>query len=144
MGKSILSLLLFILTITKVHAFCFEEAGARYRVSPLLLWAIAKAESDFDPAAINRNSNGTVDVGLMQVNSIWAPQLGEAWERLDDPCTNVMTGAWILRQCIQEFGNTWQAVGCYHSRTPERNQRYATRIASILHRQGLLLDHDSR
>lgn len=126
-------------------AFCFEEAGERYGVSPAVLWAIAKAESNFDPGARHLNRNGTVDVGLMQINSLWAPRLEETWKRLDDPCINVMTGAWILRHCLEDFGNTWQAVGCYHSRTPEKNQRYAARVASILQRQGLLpAGHDSR
>lgn len=143
MGKAFLLLLSVLLLPVPGWAFCFQEAGQRYGVSPWLLWAIAKAESDFDPDARNSNPNGTTDVGLMQVNSLWATRLGETWNQLGDPCTNVMTGAWILRQCLQEFGNTWQAVGCYHSRTPERNKRYAARIASILQRQGLLPSHDS-
>ncbi len=113
-------------------AFCFQEAGQRYQVSPWLLWSIAKSESSFDPSAINYNSNGTVDVGLMQINSIWANQLGETWNSLNDPCTNVMAGAWILRQCMKDYGNSWKAVGCYHSRTPELRDAYASRIATIL------------
>jgi soluble lytic murein transglycosylase-like protein len=113
-------------------AFCFQEAGQRYQVSPRLLWAISKSESSFDPSAINHNSNGTVDVGLMQINSIWAGQLGLVWDSLNDPCTNVMVGAWILSQCIHDYGYTWKAVGCYHSRTPDRRDAYALRIATIL------------
>ncbi len=113
-------------------AYCFKEAGQRYQLSPWLLWAIAKAESRFDPTAINHNRNGTVDVGLMQINSLWTEQLGETWASLHDPCTNVMVGAWILNQCIQDYGYTWNAVGCYHSRTPERRDAYALKIATIL------------
>lgn len=113
-------------------AFCFQEAGQRYKVSPWLLWSIAKTESAFDSSAINRNLNGTVDIGLMQINSIWAKQLGKTWDSLHDPCTNVMVGAWILSQCMQDYGYSWKAVGCYHSRTPERRDAYALRIASIL------------
>ena len=118
------------------HGFCFQEAGQKYVVSPYLLWAIAKAESSLDPSAFHRNSNGTVDVGLMQINSIWAGKLGGTWDALGDPCTNVMAGAWILSQCIRDYGYTWQAVGCYHSRTPTRRDAYASRIAAILERAG--------
>ena len=114
-----------------IHAFCFQEAGQRYGVSPSLLMAIAKAESNLSPSATNHNRNGTVDIGLMQINSIWADQLGPTWDRLFDPCTNVMVGAWILSQCIQDYGSTWQAVGCYHSRTPAKRDAYAARIAHI-------------
>jgi soluble lytic murein transglycosylase-like protein len=81
---------------------------------------------------MNHNRNGTVDVGLMQINSLWAEELGETWGSLDDPCTNVMVGAWILNQCMQDYGYTWNAVGCYHSRTPERRDSYALKIATIL------------
>ncbi len=131
-----IAIVLLILTLipSSIWAFCFQEAGSRYQVSPLLLWGIAKVESGLDPSAINPNRNGTVDVGLMQVNSIWAEQLGKTWDHLDDPCTNVMAGAWILNQCVQDYGYTWKAVGCYHSRTPERRDAYALKIATILAR----------
>jgi len=123
--------LCFALIPTYAHAFCFQEAGQRYAVSPDLLRAIAKAESNFNPSATNHNGNSTVDVGLMQINSIWAGQLGSTWNDLFNPCTNVMVGAWILRQCIQDYGSTWQAVGCYHSRMPAKRDAYAVRIAHI-------------
>ncbi len=125
-------LLIFLLLPISAPAFCFQEAGQRYAVSPWLLWAIAKAESDLNPSATHRNRNGTVDIGLMQINSIWSDQLGSTWASLDDPCTNVMVGAWILSQCVQDYGYTWQAIGCYHSRTPTRRDAYAARIATIL------------
>lgn len=118
------------------HGFCFQEAGQRYGVSPVLLWSIAKAESSLNSFVVHHNPNGTVDVGLMQINSIWAEQLGQTWKHLGDPCTNVMAGAWILRQCMQDYGYTWKAVGCYHSRTPERRDAYALRIAAILEQAG--------
>jgi len=134
--KSLIVLLSFLLLPSIVCAFCFQEAGRKYQISPWLLWSIAKVESGLDPSVINKNRNGTVDVGLMQVNSIWAEQLGKTWDHLDDPCTNVMAGAWILNQCVQDYGYTWKAVGCYHSRTPERRDAYALKIAAILEQAG--------
>ena len=124
--------LCFTLLSTFTHASCFQEAGQQYGVSPDLLRAIAKAESNLNPSATNYNNNGTVDIGLMQINSIWANQLGSTWDYLFDPCTNVMAGAWILSQCIHDYGYNWQAVGCYHSRTPARRDAYAAKIAHIL------------
>jgi len=116
-------------------AFCFEEAGNRYGISPQLLYAISKGESSFNPLAINYNTNGTYDYGLMQINSSWEPalrKLGISWNNLADPCTNVMVGAWVLSQCIQDYGYTWPAVGCYNSRTPSKRDRYAARVARIV------------
>ena len=135
-----LSLLLALSTTfaKSVSAFCYAEAGSRYGVSPRLLQAIAQGESNFNPVAVNQNTNGSYDFGLMQINSSWAPTLrrmGISWESLADPCTNVMGGAWVLSRCIREFGNTWSAVGCYNSRTPSRRDRYAARIARIVERE---------
>jgi soluble lytic murein transglycosylase-like protein len=116
-------------------AFCFEEAGNRYGISPQLLYAISKGESSFNPLAINYNTNGTYDYGLMQINSTWEPalrKLGISWNNLADPCTNVMVGAWVLSQCIRDYGYTWSAVGCYNSRTPSKRDQYAARVARIV------------
>lgn len=125
---------LFLISLPAVsHAFCFEEAGREYDIAPLLLWSIAKNESGFNPRAVGRNANGTYDYGVMQINSSWAPVLGpKRWNALADPCTNVRTGAWILRQCIDRYGYGWKAVGCYNSRTPRYRDRYAARIEKII------------
>ena len=136
----ILSLLLALSTTfaKSVSAFCYAEAGGRYGVSPPLLQAISQGESNFNPVAVNQNTNGSYDFGLMQINSSWEPTLhrmGIAWESLADPCTNVMVGAWVLAHCVRKYGNTWSAVGCYNSRTPSRRDRYAARIARIVSRE---------
>lgn len=116
-----------------VGAFCFEEAGEKYGVSPQLLWAIAKTESNFNPTAASYNRNGSFDYGLMQINSSWYRELGrERWMRLGDACYNVSVGAWILDQCIRRYGYTWAAVGCYNGVSNETKVRYAHRIYRTL------------
>jgi soluble lytic murein transglycosylase-like protein len=111
------------------HAFCFQEAGQMYGINPLVLRSIAKVESNTDPGALNRNTNGTMDVGLMQINSIWRPLMGEErWKLLGDACYNTKTGAWILAMCINDYGYNWKALGCYHSRTPGLSEEYARRV----------------
>lgn len=131
--KPLTTALFLLLLPTCTFAFCFEEAGAAYGVSPLLLWSIAKHESNLNPRAIGRNVNGTYDYGLMQINSTWAGAIGpDRWRMLGDPCTNVKTGAWILSRCIRRHGYNWKAVGCYNSNTPGKRERYAGRIAAVL------------
>jgi len=120
-------------------SFCFEEAGAEYGVSPQLLWAIAKNESGFNPHAINYNSNGSFDFGLMQINSSWYDKLGyDRWMLLGDACYNTRTGAWILSQCMSRYGNTWDAVGCYNSSKKNIRLRYASNIYGILVKAGFI------
>ena len=140
MRRVILRLILLstLYSCSTAHAFCYEEAGAMYGIAPRLLWTISKGESNFNPAAVNYNTNGSYDFGLMQINSSWAPTLrkkGITWQSLADPCTNVKVGAWVLAQCIQDYGYTWAAVGCYNSRTPSKRDRYAARIARLMSRE---------
>ena len=52
-GRCVLAVALVILASQHVWAFCFEEAGEKYGVSPQLLWAIAKTESCFNDACYN-------------------------------------------------------------------------------------------
>ncbi|GFO58976.1 hypothetical protein GMST_13010 [Geomonas silvestris] len=113
----------------KARAFCFEEAGAQYGINPQILRAIAKVESNFNPRAVHRNTNGTFDFGLMQINSSWAPTLGkERWNSLGDACVNTKTGAWILSMCIEKYGYNWKAIGCYNSQTPDKRDHYARMV----------------
>ncbi|MBV5267448.1 MAG: lytic transglycosylase domain-containing protein [Burkholderiaceae bacterium] len=77
---------------TWANAFCFAEAAQRYGVDERLLMAIAKQESDFKPHATHTNENGSVDVGLMQINSQHFKTLRRfniTEQSLLDPCVNV-------------------------------------------------------
>ena len=130
----VVTAVLILFTVTHGHAFCFDSAAARYGVAPSVLRAIAYGESSNNPSAINYNKNGSHDIGLMQINSSWLPTLAKQGIRsgdLWDPCTNLMVGAWILADCFEQFGNRWQSVGCYNSRTPRIRDRYAARIQRI-------------
>lgn len=109
--------------------FCFDEAGEQQGINPRLLEGIARVESGMNPKAINRNINGTVDIGLMQINSLWLKSLNISREDLlADPCLNARTGALILRRCIDRFGYTWEAVGCYNAVSSEKKVDYAWKV----------------
>lgn len=127
------------MTTTLAHPMtqCMEGAGTRYRINPVLLWSIAKIESGFSPSAENKNTNGSTDIGVMQINSAWLPTLkryGIDREALRDPCTNIYVGAWILAQNIQRYGYNWEAVGAYNARTQSKRVTYAKKVLSQAHR----------
>jgi len=112
-------------------ADCFDSAAAYHRVNPWVLRAIAHGEAKYNPHAVARNQDRSVDVGMMQINSIHFPELqrhGIAPSALYDPCTSIFVAAWHLRKKVDKHGNTWKAVGAYHSETPQHRDSYAERI----------------
>lgn len=115
---------------------CFDKAGALFGIHPALLRAIARQESSMRPDALNKATyNGSVDTGVMQINSGWWPTLRENGidpESLKDPCTNIAVGTWILARAVQRHGMDWKAVGAYHSPTPARQEAYAAKIRNHL------------
>ena len=123
---------------SQTNAFCWNEAAARYNINASVLQSIGQHESGLKPTAINRNNNGTVDVGVMQINSIHFAELqsyGIVPSALWEPCTNVMVGAFLLAKSIKKYGNTWEAVGAYHSRTPTLKERYALQVYRVFSTQ---------
>jgi soluble lytic murein transglycosylase-like protein len=123
------------------RADCFDEAARYQKVNPLILRAIAWQESHNRPDALHKNTNGSTDYGVMQINSVHLPtlaQYGISTETLMEPCKNVYIAAWHLRQKMNKYGNTWQAVGAYHSETPALRDRYARQIVDVLSRWKLL------
>jgi len=109
--------------------FCFTEAGEKYGISPRLLFGIAKVESGLNPRAVGHNRNGSSDFGLMQINSFWIDKLGTTEsELLENPCYNVMSGASVLRGCLDRFGESWRAVGCYNASNREKQVKYSWKV----------------
>lgn len=124
-------LILCALCAPQVSSACWKEAAVEYGVNEYLLYAIAKTESSLNPKAINRNKNGSYDVGLMQINSSWFPTLrkfGIAEEDLYDPCVSIHVGAWILADNMRRLGNSWNAVGAYNSSKPDLRVKYAQKV----------------
>jgi len=114
---------------------CVIGAAQYHGVNPWVLKAILKVESQFNPRAINRNANGTVDVGMAQINSIHFAKLarfGIAPTDLLDGCKATYVAAWHLANQIRIHGNTWFGVASYHSSSRCQNSRYAGLIWNAL------------
>ena len=131
----ITSLLIFLFSLP-AYSFCFEEAGEMYDIAPEILEAIARVESNYRYDAVNlSNRNGSYDFGLMQINSSWYGKIGkELWMELGDPCINVKVGAWILAQCFQRYGHSWKGIGCYNTRSEEKQKIYISRIQKAINK----------
>ncbi len=90
---------------------CFAHAARLYGRSPGLYRAIAQVESSGCRSVEHVNTNGTVDIGCMQINSSLLPALSSYGitkaRLLNDACLNIHVGAWILEEKIRRYGANW-------------------------------------
>lgn len=108
----------------------YVEAGQLSGIDPWMLWAIGDTESGHNAYAINRNKNGTYDIGVMQINSTHFKEYGLRPEDLYNPRTNILMGAIILRDCFNRHGNSWMAINCYNGLSLDNkvNNTYAKKV----------------
>lgn len=120
-----------------VVSACIRSAAAAHRVPAAMLVILLTVEGGA-LGRVSQNSNGTVDIGPMQINQIHLPALARRWNTtpararaalLTSFCANVEAGAWILRTAIDSTGgNFWEGVGRYHSSTDVYKTRYLRRV----------------
>ena len=116
---------------------CITAAAKLYRLPPAVLVVLLNVERG-SLGRVSPNTNGTVDIGPIQVNEIWLPELAAHWNATiadtykalrENFCANVEAGAWILRRDLDEaHGDFWEGVGYYHSHTPEHKTRYLQHV----------------
>lgn len=91
------------------YADLFNQAGAKYGVSPALLSAVAKQESGYNPRA----TSGAGAQGLMQLMPGTARGLGVS--NSFDPAQAVDGAARMLRDLTNRFGRTDLALAGYNA-----------------------------
>ena len=137
------------MALNAVVATCLMMAAQNYNVPPAVMLGIMHVEGGKVGQAVGPNTNGTYDLGPMQVNTMWAKTLSGYWKVnystamsmiKDDPCINVHVAAWILRQRLNESGNLTLAIAHYHSKTPKFGYVYARKVIGAMRRMSLLQD----
>jgi hypothetical protein len=110
---------------------CINDAAYEYHVPAKLIIAVLNVEQGKVGMA-NRNSNGTYDLGPMQINTIWWPKLSRYGITQDDvknsPCVNIKVGAWILSKSIVAGESLRVGVGNYHSFHTKLNKSYTLQV----------------
>lgn len=116
---------------------CMALVANIYSLPPRVLPAIQRVEGGA-PGVIHRNLNGSEDLGVMQVNTLWLGPLSrytgldpaEVRRRLlEHPCFNIAAAGLIMRTYLDETGgDLMRAVGNYHSHTPALHQRYLQQV----------------
>lgn len=93
------------LSYPKPYSDTVQSAAAEFNVDPLLIWAVMREESRFDPEALSYAGAR----GLMQITpptQTWiAEQLGQEFAPGDAflPEPNIRMGAWYLRYLTDYF-----------------------------------------
>jgi hypothetical protein len=78
-----------------------------YNVPYDLALGVIKVESNFNPSLIHKNSNGSRDYGLFQINTINHKWLSEELGIIDflNPYQNIDAGVYMLSQLIKKYDN---------------------------------------
>lgn len=110
----------------------FKKYEKEYGISYFLMKSIAITENaKFDENAIMYNTNGTKDIGLMQINTSWKhwmPEAGITNEKLKDVDFNIKVAFMIVDRIIQQHGYSWDSIGRYHSGTPKFKKAWLKKI----------------
>ena len=105
-----------------------------YNVTPALAFSLCAEESGYNPRALNRNKNQTVDRGLFQLNNASFPKLKV--EDFYDSNINASHGISHLRWCLNTAGTEVSALAMYNAGetrvrfvgTPKTTLDYVSRI----------------
>lgn len=124
-------------------AACIRNAAGGRVWLEKTLWGLRDKEGGWVGAEVP-NSNGSHDLGPLQVNSYWVPKIAmmvsrrpadvRAW-LITDPCFNVQAARWIFLSGLHATGDYWKAIGVYHSPTPSRQRMYVASVSRHLERR---------
>lgn len=107
---------------------CFNEVAEHYQVPETVLMAVRIQEGGKVGQVVGPNSDGSYDLGPMQINTWWwgdhprsLHKLGITQESvLNDFCQNIAVGAWILSVNYDSYGNWADAISAYNRGSPTK------------------------
>ena len=112
---------------------CMLATAHFYALPPRVLPAIQAVEGG-RPGLVHANRDGSADLGLMQINTLWVPLVAEVIHAgvavtraklTDDACFSIAAAGAIMNAHLREtHGDLMQAVGNYHSHTRPLNLSY--------------------
>lgn len=122
-------------------ATCIAIAASTFSLPEPALYALRYKEGG-RLGLESRNTNGTVDYGPFQINSLWIGEFTQRWQTAgreetiallrDDNCANAHAAAWILRQHLDRTNSLSTAIEHYHSRTPAKGKPYGASVSRFI------------
>ena len=114
---------------------CVPIVDGRAAVPVDLLLSVAMEESGLDPGAKNKNTDGSLDVGLLQINSGNFVRLGLTPETALDPCQSMRAASRVLLDAYDDgvtdrdkLRSVLRALSRYNTGSPTRGAAYAERV----------------
>jgi hypothetical protein len=117
---------------------CMALVASIDHLPPRVLPSIQAIEGG-RPGTISNDTDGSQDLGVMQINTRWVHPLAaytrepEIWVRarlINEPCYNIAAAGAILRTYLAEdHGDLMQAIGDYHSHTRQLNLTYQSEVS---------------
>ena len=118
-------------------AACMALVASLYNLPPRVLPSIHGVEGG-QVGSVHVNTDGSEDLGWMQVNTRWLPVLSRYTgipaaavreQLLARACYNIAAAGLIMRVYLNETaGDLMLAIGNYHSHTPALNQSYQAKV----------------
>ncbi len=102
-----------------------RSAARQHRLSPALLWAVIKTESNFDAAAVSARGA----IGLMQLMPATAAYL--KIENPHNPAENIRGGARYLRYLLNRFNDNLPLALAAYNAGPSHVRRHQDQIPPI-------------
>jgi len=133
---------------------CVVEIADHYGVPVELIRAVAEVEGGTSGIRNGPRHNGTYDLAEMQINTWWfdektnhlyLQQFGIAEKDvLQNTCTNIAVGTWILRMNYHWYGDDWyNAVAAYNAGSKlSIGYRYADKVFTLYN--GFILNQQNQ
>ena len=114
------------------RVLCSVQASNKYQVPVNILLAIAETEGG-KPGQRVKNTNGTYDIGTMQLNSDYIKTLGKYGiteaHAAQSGCYPYEIAAWRIKKHLNnDSGDVWTRASNYHSYTPQKNAIYRQKL----------------
>ena len=114
---------------------CSIQAGLEYGIPIDILLAISSIENG-QPGKAYKNKDGSIDYGVMQINSIYLKDLKDTYNRivtpeevLDNTCYAFKIAAFKISEHLKNDDCSFlKKIANYHSKTPDLNRNYQTKL----------------
>lgn len=111
----------------------FKAVAEKLNIPYIILKAVTLTEnSSFKSNIKMKNTNGTHDYGLTQINTIWLKKYGLSEGEILKPMYNIFVSGVILKDLINRHGASLDTIGRYHSSTQKYKQVWLKRFKDNL------------